>query len=193
MDILWWEKTVEYFFVKKYVDLNMFIAPLDGDHEKAGDAIFSNVNAWVLIEFKRDKSTINDEIGKFKNYELAKDALESIGSHHLIVYGVAEKNNFSLECRQYFSEKNLPIEQALISGAEKDRFISYLRKFLEFKKTSKGGVGVYSIVAGVSSDGVVTKCMKLSEFAEALKLEKALQQKLQQKQEKSYSRPSLGI
>ncbi|WP_285422953.1 hypothetical protein [Pseudomonas sp. efr-133-TYG-103a] len=193
MDILWWEKTVEYFFVQKYVDLNMFIAPLDGDHEKAGDAIFANVNKWVLIEFKRDKSTIADEVGKFTNYESAKSALESIGSHHLIIYGVAENNNFLLRCRQYFSGKDVAIEQALVSGATKDSFINYLRKFVEFKKTSKSGAGGYSFVAGISRDGTVTKCMKVSEFAEALQLEKALQQKLQQKQGQSYSGPSRGM
>ncbi|WP_057413775.1 hypothetical protein, partial [Pseudomonas syringae group genomosp. 3] len=191
MDILWWEKTVEYFFVQKYVDLNMFIAPLDGDHEKAGDAIFSNVNTWVLIEFKRDKSTVADEIGKFTNYESAKSALESIGNHHLIIYGVAENDDFLLRCRQYFSGKDLAIEEALVSGTTKDIFINYLRRFVEFKKTSKSGAGGYSFVAGVSRDGTVTKCMKVSEFAEALKLEKALQQKLQQKQEQSYSGPSV--
>lgn len=193
MDILWWEKTVEYFFVQKYVDINMFIAPLDGDHEKAGDAIFSNVNTWVLIEFKRDKSTITDEFGKFTNYESAKSTLKPIGSHHLIIYGDVENDNFLLKCRQYFSGKDVAIEQALVSGTEKDGFISYLRKFVEFKKASKGGAGGYSFVAGVNTDGAVTKCMKISEFAEALQLEQALQHKLQKKQEQSYSGPSMSM
>ena len=193
MDILWWEKTVEYFFVQKYVDLNMFIAPLDGDHEKAGDAIFSNVNTWVLIEFKRDKRTISDEFEKFTNYDSAKNALEPIGSHHLIIYGEAVNGAFMLKCKQYFSGIDIPIERALISGTNKDSFINYLRRFVEFKKSSKSGSEGYSFVAGVSSDGAVTKCMKVSEFAEALQLEKALQQKLQQKQEQSYSGPSMGM
>jgi len=193
MDFLWWEKTVEYFFVQKYVDLNMFIAPLDGDHEKAGDAIFSNVNTWVLIEFKRGKSTISDELEKFTNYELAKNSLEPIGSHHLIIYGDVENGNFKLKCKQYFSGKDVAIEHALVSGTKKDIFINYLKRFVEFKKTSKGGAGGYSFVAGVSSDGAVTKCMKVSEFAEALQLEQALQQRLQQKQEQSYSGPSMGM
>ena len=193
MNILWWEKTVEYFFVQKYVNLNMFIAPLDGDHEKAGDAIFSNVNTWVLIEFKRDKNTILDEFKKFTNYESAKNALEPIGSHHLIIYGDVENDNFLLKCKQYFSGKDIPIEHALVSGTKKDSFINYLIRLVEFKKTSKGGASGYSFVAGVSSDGSVTKCMKVSEFAEALQLEQTLQQKLQQKQEQSYSGPSMGM
>jgi len=171
----------------------MFIAPLDGNYEKAGDAIFSNVNTWVLIEFKRDKSTISDELGKFINYESAKSELEPIGSHHLIIYGDVEGSDFLLKCRQYFSGKEVAIEKALVSGTEKDSFISYLRKFIEFKKTSKGGVGGYSFVAGVSSEGTVAKCMKVSEFAEALQLEQVLQRKLQHNQEKSYSGPSMGM
>lgn len=168
MDILWWEKTVEYFFVHKYADLNKFIAPLDGGHEKAGDAIFSNVNKWVLIEFKRDKRAISDEIGKFTNYTVAKSVLEPIGSHHLIIYGDIENYNFMLKSKQYFSGKEVAIEKALISGAEKDCFISYLNKFVEFKKTSKGGAGGYSFVAGVSSDGKVTTCVTVSEFEQVL-------------------------
>lgn len=107
MSILWWEKTVEYYFVQKYVDIDMFIAPLDGEHEKAGDAIFSNESSWVLIEFKRDEKAINDEMGKFKNYFSAKSALEKIAGHHLIIYGNAENDIFHLKCRSYFSEKIL--------------------------------------------------------------------------------------
>lgn len=193
MDILWWEKTVEYFFVQKYVDLKMFIAPLDGDHEKAGDAIFSNVNAWVLIEFKRDISTINDELNKFTNYQLAKSELEHIGNHHLIIFGGIEGGDFELKCKQYFSRNDVEIIDALSSGTERDTFINYLERFVELKKTSKSGAGGYSFVAGVSNDGSVTKCMKVSEFAEALQLEQALQQKLNQKHEQSYSGSSMSI
>ncbi len=32
----WWEKTVEYYFVRKYL-IDSAIAPLDGDEELAGD------------------------------------------------------------------------------------------------------------------------------------------------------------
>lgn len=60
-------------------------------------------------------------------------------------------------------------------GAEKDDFINYLAKFVKYKKTSKSGSGSYSLVAGVSSDGKVTQCMMLSEFAEAFHLEKTLE------------------
>lgn len=193
MDILWWEKTVEYFFVQKYVDLNMFIAPLDGDHEKAGDAIFSNVDVWILIEFKRDESTINDELNKFTNYALAKSELEPIGNHHLIIYGDIEGDDFVLKCKQYFSGNKVEIDNALTSGTEKDAFINYIKRFIGYKKTSKSGAGGYSFVAGVSKDGTVTKCMKVSEFADALQLEQVLQQKLNQQHEQVCSSQSMDM
>jgi hypothetical protein len=195
LSILWWEKTVEYFFVQKYVNLDMFIAPLDGKQEKAGDAIFANESSWVLIEFKRDQDSIASEIDKFTNYSVAKETLEPIGGHHLIIFGESNNDQFSLKSQEYFSATEVNIDQALLSGAEKEKFLEYLHKFIDFKKQSKSGTGGYSFVAGVSSDGKVTKCMKLSEFGQALKLEHELKQKLQKKleksQEKSYSGPSM--
>ncbi len=72
MDKIWWGKTVEYYFVKKYVELDMLIAPLDGNEEKAADAILSNVDSWALIEFKRSDSELSNEYKKFNDYESAK-------------------------------------------------------------------------------------------------------------------------
>lgn len=172
----------------------MFIAPLDGKQEKAGDAIFANESRWVLIEFKRDKKSISSEIEKFKNYSDAKKALEPTGAHHLIIFGEADDDQFSLKSEEYFSGRAVNIDQALLSGAEKKEFLKYLNKFIDFKNKDRSGTGGYSFVAGVSNDGKVTKCMKLSEFGQALALEselrKKLQKKLEQSQEQSYSGPS---
>ena len=195
MSILWWEKTVEYFFVQKYVTLEMFIAPLDGKQEKAGDAIFANESSWVLIEFKRDKESIASEAEKFKNYPAAKKTLELIGTHHLIIFGESNGDQLSLKSQEYFSGKEVNIDQALWAGVEKKKFLEYLHKFIYLKKQAKSGTGGYSFVAGVSSDGKVTKCMKLSEFSQALNLEPELKQKLQKKpkksQDQSFSGPSM--
>ncbi|MGU3703155.1 hypothetical protein NAL94_14395 [Vibrio alginolyticus] len=196
MSILWWEKTVEYFFVQKYVNLDMFIAPLDGNQEKGGDAIFSNESKWVLIEFKRDQDSIDSEIKKFSDYQLAKKTLEAFGSHHLIIYGQSNDDKFSLSCQEYFSGLKVSLEEALLSGVQKDTFLAYLNKLVDLKKQSKSGSGGYSFVAGVSSTGKVTKCMKLSEFASALTLERELKQKLQKKleqsQEQTFDSPGMG-
>ena len=42
----WWEKTVEYLFVRQTKFLK--ITPLDGNHEKAGDAILRNKMANII-------------------------------------------------------------------------------------------------------------------------------------------------
>ena len=195
MSILWWEKTVEYFFVQKYVNLDMFITPLDGNQEKGDDAIFSNECKWVLIEFKRGQDSIDSEIKKFSDYHLAKKTLEAFGRHHLIIYGQSNDGEFSLSCQEYFSGLKVSLEEALLSGAQKGPFLAYLSKLVGLKKQSKSGTGGYSFVVGVSSTGKVTKCMKLSEFANALILERELKQKLQkrleQSQEQSYEPPSM--
>lgn len=182
MQILWWEKTVEYYFVKKYVDLNMFVAPLDGNHEKVGDVIFANESSWVLIEFKRDEKSITDELDKFVNYAEAQQEFQSIDQHHLIIYGDIINGKFDLGCKRYFSGKNISLDKALYSGVDKDKFLLYLKRFWAYKKQSKGGSGGYGFVAGISSDGKVTKCMTLSEFAEAMSLQKNLQRELEQRE-----------
>lgn len=192
MSILWWEKTVEYFFIQKHVNLDMFVAPLDGNHEKAGDAIFSHESKWVLIEFKRNKSSIEDEIQKFKSFANAKASLELRGKHHLIIYGDSTGNKFNLSCQEYFSGTKVDIGLALSSGVEKNDFVLYLRDFISFKKNSESGAGGYGFVAGISNDGKVTKCMSLSEFAEALKLEAPLVKRLQKAQEQKYSGPGFN-
>lgn len=60
----WWEKTVEYAFVKNAEFLS--VSPLDGDHEQAGDAILRNEKGnYYLIEFKEKSSNKKDEIDKY--------------------------------------------------------------------------------------------------------------------------------
>ncbi|XNT05487.1 hypothetical protein AB6D20_021185 [Vibrio splendidus] len=194
MSILWWEKTVEYFFVQKYVDIDMFIAPLDGNQEKGGDAIFANESSWILIEFKRDQESISSEIKKFTNFSEAKKTLEPKGKHHLIIYGLEDNDEFHLHSQEYFSEEKIDIEKALLVGTNQNNFIDYLKQLVSFKKQSKSGSGGYSLVAGISKTGKVTKCMKIPEFAEALKFEKALKLKLENQQEQTndYTPPSPG-
>lgn len=192
MSILWWEKTVEYYFIQRYVDLRTFVAPLDGNHEKAGDAIFANVSNWILIEFKRDAKSINDEIEKFTNYEDAKFELESIGKHHLIIYGEPNGEDINLLSQEYFSGIKVPVDKVLSSGIPKADFVVYLKKFVGHKKNSEGGAGSFGLVAGVSNDGKVSKCMKLSEFGEAINLEQKLQKKLEQSQDPGPSHSPSG-
>ena len=103
MNMIWWEKTVEYFFVQNYVDLQMLICPLDGDHENAGDAIFANAENWILIEFKKEECDIVSEKNKFKNYQKAKEYLSNRDAHHFLIYGAIDNTkNFIIQVNSWF-------------------------------------------------------------------------------------------
>ena len=191
MDFVWWEKTVEYLFVQKYVDIKMIIAPLGGLQEKGGDAIFSGDEKWVLMEFKRAYDCIDSEKDKFDNYEDAKAAFINDDSHHFLIYGALNGKELELKCQTYFSESSIGIENVLISGIDEKPFRSYLDRFIKLKKSKKGDAGGgYSCVAGISSEGKITKVLRLSDFDHGLKLklEYDLKQKIKKANNKSRSR-----
>lgn len=189
MKMIWWEKTVEYFFVQRHVDLNMLICPLDGDHEKAGDALFANEDRWILIEFKKDKEGIASEQDKFNDFAKAKAHFIERDQHHFLIYGsIDEAENFVLQSQTYFSGNRRSTDSVLTSGIQQSQFITYLNEFIEFKKSSKVSSGGFSYVAGVSSSsGRITKCLKLNEYAQALQLQYQLEIDNEKKQDRSYS------
>lgn len=170
----WWEKTVEYYFIQKYVGNRMFVAPLDGKEEKAGDAIFSSNQKWMLIEFKRDIESINNEKKKFVDYENAKSCLQSQDSHHCIVYGKELDNVFSLEVETYFSKSlRNSIDNMLNYSVSFELFNKYLKDLLVFKQSNSGSNGSissdsYMLVAGVSESGNIIECLSLYEFQNPL-------------------------
>jgi hypothetical protein len=133
----WWEKTVEYIFVLSAVrDHKMFVAPLDGIEELAGDAIFCSKNKWILIEFKKDKASISDEKLKFEvlYFDKAKIALKDKDAHHFIVYGKAgllaqshQHSHIELCFQTYFSKTiKVTIGDMLQCGADLISFIDYV-------------------------------------------------------------------
>lgn len=174
MSIKWWEKTVEYQFVMLVARAKkLFLSPLDGVVERAGDAILSAENRWILIEFKKDISSISDEKTKFIQYEQAKAALSSFDSHHHIIYGRESKkaaNRLQLCSQTYFSGVSSNLTGILKSGAEFEFFANYLKQFTEFKKRPGGGGGSgidmsdYALVAGVNADNNIVECLSLAEF-----------------------------
>lgn len=172
MSIIWWEKTVEYLFVKKYVDVNMYIAPLDGKMELGGDTIFGNVSGWILIEFKRNRDTIKDEIQKYKSYHSAKTSLAERDNHHLIIYGEAINNQVALKCQRYFSEFPVSIDDAFKVGIPLEDFKQYLEELIEYKSSGDSGTGDFSYVAGIDTRDRVIRCLTLKEFSEGFELEK---------------------
>ena len=168
----WWEKTVEYKFIKEYIDLDSFIAPLDGNEEKAGDAIFGQNENFILIEFKKDKNSIKDEQKKFINFNSAKESLSSSDKHHILIYGEVNSKDLILNAQTYFSEKNIQLTRKFSNGKTLKEFKKYLDSFLNFKKGSKteSGSGSYGLVAGVTQKGNITKCLTLDEFSTEMSL-----------------------
>jgi hypothetical protein len=194
----WWEKTVEYYFIRKYIPEDMILSPLDGEQEKAGDALLSANEKWVILEFKKDFNSLDSEKKKYKDYDMAKTELSLIDSHHFLIYGQIDNNNFSLEGNTYFSRESVSnINDIFEAGKEKEEFISYLEKLIEHKskisESSGGSVGSYSFVAGISSNNKITSCMNLYEFGldHGLKLEHKPEIKKEAKQE--YSGPTMRM
>jgi hypothetical protein len=191
VDFIWWEKTVEYLFVQKYVDVKTVIAPLGGLQEKGGDAIFSGDEKFILIEFKRDAKSIESEVEKFDGgatYKKAQAELCFEDSHHLLIYGKMEGNELQLKCRTYFSGIPTEANSALSNGKDEEPFMEYLYKFINFKVSKQGSSGGgYSCVAGVNSAGKITKVLNSSEFERALELKFALNTSLKVKKERAHT------
>ncbi len=170
----WWEKTVEYFFVKKYLS-EKAIVPLAGKEERAGDAILCGNEKFILIEFKRDKASLCTEKDKFIDYEKAKSALSDEDSHHLLIYGINSEQKFSIKAITYFSQKSYSsIGEALAAGKPKDEFDQYLKKFLKFKnQKSVDGNGslsteLFYIVAAIDQHNNIVSCCSLAEYIESV-------------------------
>lgn len=170
---IWWEKTVEYKFILSLSEAGrLFLAPLDGDHERAGDAMLSAGHKWLLIEFKRNSDAISSEVEKFDNYAKAKEALKNRDGHHFLVYGVSTLNDrVGLGARTYFSDSSpKSLFELLAAGSDLQEFSLYVEEFVAFKKSSKGGGGSgsqfadFALVAGIAEEGKVVSCMSVRDF-----------------------------
>ncbi|CCN70383.1 hypothetical protein [Vibrio nigripulchritudo] len=174
VSIKWWEKTVEYLFVKKHVDEGSLVIPFDGAEELQSDSALCVASAWILIEFKKEKKSIPSEKKKFYDFKAAKRKLGESDSHHHIVYGAPIRNgesvNLVLKSQTYFSgSESSNIESILKSGVEFKLFQSYLKEFVSFKKTTEEDAGgivldTNSNVVGVTSSGKVVECKSMKEY-----------------------------
>ncbi len=177
MDLIWWEKTVEYKFVQEYLG-SKFIAPLAGKHEAAGDVIVATGTKLILIEFKRDRTCISTEEKKYKGayakYDEAKEILKKVSSHHFMIYGkgivVDDIPELQLNACGYFSKKPVRVSEVFKFGLGYEKFSLYLRALLILKNATgsvdSGGIdsSAYSMVAGITKDGTLGTCLSLSEF-----------------------------
>ncbi|EHY0994017.1 hypothetical protein [Vibrio parahaemolyticus] len=168
---VWWEKTVEYSYVRKHLGDYEIIFPLDGNLEKLGDTMVGDSLRWIIIEFKACKSWEKPEKDKFEKYGVgryrkAKLSLqkmfgienskgEALGiKHHFIVYGeLNDVDDLYLKAERYFSEQNKLVfspKNLLSDGIEESRFIEYIKKFNAWKSSS--GDGGVSVDSGNPSD-----------------------------------------
>lgn len=182
MSLKWWEKTIEYQFVLLVAkERKLFVAPLDDAQERAGDTIFSTDRRWLLIEFKKDSTSIASEKRKFVSYSIADKALSSKDAHHYIIYGretQEERPRLQLCSETYFSGRSFNLSGILSKGVEFDEFKEYLEQYTKFKKGPKGtsgGGGLqmsdFALVAGVTAEEGIVECLSLTEFQRQFGLE----------------------
>ena len=188
----WWEKTVEYLFVRQAKFLK--IAPLDGNHEKAGDAILRNKNGkYYLVEFKEgdDEASKNREIGKFKHKEpeepkelINNKYLKSISEagFHFIIFGSSSSGQkLKLVARKYwdylFPENNSrhiefnDFDKTFRTAAiGRKKFLDYIRTFISLKEggeedAGNSGSGGFSFdnVLAVNEEGEFCSIMDICE------------------------------
>ena len=197
MGLKWWEKTVEYKFVMLIAkEEKLFLAPLDDKQERAGDAIFSSDNKWLLIEFKKNSESIKTEKDKFNDYDAASTNLSSQDQHHHIVYGSEIEKHLKLNYQTYFSDIHKEnLSAMLASGIEFSTFKTYIKNFTAFKKLPAGASGSgglntddFAMVAGVNNENNIVECMSLTEFKQEYNLELANEQILTNE----YKGPSFG-
>ncbi|WP_029934690.1 hypothetical protein [Thiomicrospira pelophila] len=178
---MWWEKTVEYLFVITCMNRDALMAPLDGNYEAGADLMARHNDKWVLIEFKRNAQTIDDEVQKFAepsldSYESAKAALAEEDSHHLLIFGErGDHQPIELKALSYFRHQTVDPKEALGCGVAQKKFNNYLSDFLYFKfgeaEEGSGGRSLdYSTVVAVSSDGEITHCEGLANYCEHMNL-----------------------
>lgn len=192
----WWEKTVEYYFIRNFITSEMILSPLDGKEERAGDTLLSNNEKWVILEFKKDSDSLASEKKKYKNYDAAVTELSSNDEHHFLIYGEVVNSKFGLGAKTYFSRSAVTnINEIFESGKDKHEFVSYLERLIEHKSAAKesggGSIGSYSFVAGISNGKKITSCMNLYEFGldHGLNLEPSPTREIKME----YSGPSMGM
>ena len=195
----WWEKTIEYSFVRMHLPMSSVIYPLDGWHEQAGDALLRSAKKWIMIEFKVDENAIKTEEKKFYDFQSALNILAPHDSHHFIVYGssiiirprkkvddkqhnsgfnpIMKKRSLVLCATTYFSRRNCDMKEIFSSGVRLEVFKSYVNEFLYHKNNGPGGGGMptltlndYALVAGIDDEGAVVACMSLIDFGKEIGL-----------------------
>lgn len=163
----WWEKTVEYTFVMRALQKELFdlFLPLDGDVESIGDTVVCKDSEFFIVEFKKSLSDLSGEYSKYNNekigYLLAAETMKQDPSSqaHFLVGGKAVEGQkyLSIEIIRYFeTEIDNPtndIAVILEKGITLEELKEYTKKVTSWKKsedsegTSSGGFTYQSVLA----------------------------------------------
>ena len=177
----WWEKTVEYSFVRKILADNAVACPLAGQSEKwTGDLIEQINDRFRLIEFKRNVNSIKDEDKKYGDGQtdyltICKDISDCKNAAHWLVFGetIGEGKcaTMKLKYRQYHSS---PILQAQYNDLNQSsqlgdmvfsNFLKYIDELMKLRGNTEGGAGGL-VMAWVGNDQ--TTVMDLTEFIQLI-------------------------
>ncbi|WP_166225287.1 hypothetical protein [Pseudomonas atagonensis] len=194
-EMLWWEKTVEYFFVRKILPLDALAAPLAGDAEKFfGDLMNESKDGRArLIEFKREKANIKDEVLKYyakgavpAGQTFHKAWLAAISNNicpgslgHWFVYGHVEKDtsDLVLEGRQYGPEKTKPIliqNDDQLGYVQPKALFDYMKRLMVMRSRGGGWEGAM-VVATLDGQSVAMDAREFVEKTMSLKPEPKLE------------------
>lgn len=173
----WWEKTVEYSFVRKILMDNSIACPLAVQPEKwMGDLIEQIEDHFRLIEFKRSVNSIKDENKKYGDGEtdyltVCKDIPDCQNAAHWLVFGEAvgdgKNATMKLKYRQYHSQNsdrdlNSSSDLSIMKFSD---FKNYIDKLMQLRGGTAGGAGGL-VMAGVGNNQ--TTVMDLTEFIQLI-------------------------
>jgi hypothetical protein len=189
----WWEKTVEYAFVRGILPDISKAYPLAGLPERyLSDLLESNEGFYRLIEFKRDEQSINHELRKYargaeereryKHYSTciqakAPNLLSMPGAKgHWLVLGVQGSAGMELAGLQYGA---LPGKRPFHVAQSTDlhsvsicEFTDYLLELIKLRSAVDTSSGRALVVAAL--EGQATVALRLDEFLANLNLAPSL-------------------
>lgn len=179
--MLWWEKTVEYAFVRQILPQDYLAAPLAGDAEKFFGDLMSENNEGLarLIEFKREMANIQTEVVKYYPKDEVPEGqtfegawLEAMNNEpcagslgHWFVYGEQQRETGELKlvgC-QYGPEEAKAFwidKDAQLGYVKPKQLLEYMERLLNMR-TRGGGWSGSMVVATLNGKSMV---MKPAEF-----------------------------
>lgn len=172
----WWEKTVEYAFVRQLLPKAALAIPLDGNPETAlGDFLMSESATFRLIEFKARQDSIQSEKRKFP--ELRKDEYKGLSFHlslleghdalvehagaaaHWVVFGEQVGERFFLKAQKYCAEGAILLDHGEFSGPTVSRevMVDYMLELAAARQREDAVSGSGGMVyCAIADDSVVS-------------------------------------